>query len=96
MPMLDCVGPYDSLYGGYRDSRMAKPIDFVPSDDEHGEDEATIHDNTCPECGEDSIVSYLDRYVSYEYCTSCEWSDEDEDTVTREIIGRPGRHTEEA
>ena len=37
-------------------------------------------DNTCPDCNTESIVSYLDRYSSFEYCTNCDWSDEEEDT----------------
>lgn len=49
-------------------------------------------DNTCPECGTDSIATYLDRHSSYEYCTNCDWSDEDiVEDEPKEPIGRRDR-----
>lgn len=51
-----------------------------------------IPDSTCPDCGTDSIATYLDRYSSYEYCTNCDWSDEESpETASREQIGRRDR-----
>ena len=56
--------------------------------DDDQQDSANV-DNTCPECGMDSVATYLDRYSSYEYCTNCDWSDEgSEETVSREPISR--------
>ena len=55
-------------------------------------DSENTGDITCPECGAESIASYLDRYGSYEYCTNCDWSDEDSsDGAVWEQIGRRDR-----
>ncbi len=56
-----------------------------------------ILDNTCPECGAEAVVSYIDRYSEYEYCTGCDWSDADEDPAANiEPISRRDRWREEA
>ncbi len=40
-------------------------------------DDSAVIDSTCPECGTESVASYLDRHSTYEYCTNCDWSEED-------------------
>ena len=76
---------------------MAQSSDPVKFDAEADWEDSTAADNTCPECGEQSIASYMDRYSSYEYCTNCDWSEEDESgPPTRQQITRTDRGREEA
>ena len=71
---------------------MAQSLDAVPFEKDYDLEDSTALDNTCPECGTDSITSYLDRYSSYEYCTNCDWSDEETaGSASREPIGRQDR-----
>lgn len=71
------------------------------SDGEEGEDSET-QDYICPECGENSVTTYIDRYSSYEYCTNCDWSEEDSDSpamrepiTRRDRVGRSDRYRQE-
>lgn len=71
---------------------MAQSSDPIPFNQDHDLEDSTVADNTCPECGTDSIISYIDRYSGYEYCTNCDWSDEEvPESETRELIGRRDR-----
>ncbi len=75
---------------------MAEPIEFdLTSSTDDAEERATL-DNTCPDCGTESVISYIDRHSGYEYCTDCEWSDQDADGPVVEPFGRPDRLREEA
>ena len=71
---------------------MAQSFEPVPIEGgDESEDSVTL-DNTCPECNTESVITYQDRYSSYEYCTNCDWSDE-EDSVANspQQIIRSGR-----
>jgi hypothetical protein len=71
---------------------MTSSSSAVPSDEYEENEESDSLDSTCPECGTDSIATYIDRYSSYEYCTNCDWSDEDSDNNShREPIVRRDR-----
>lgn len=77
-------------------NEMAESSEAIPFEmgDEPG-DSVTL-DNTCPDCGTESIATYMDRYSSYEYCTYCDWSDEDGYELAHEATGRSDRRREEA
>ncbi len=71
---------------------MAQSSDATPFELDDEIEDPSILDNICPECGTESVTTYLDRYSSYEYCTNCDWSDEEApEGDTREIIGRRDR-----
>ncbi len=73
---------------------MAQSSDAVPFETDDEQVESQTPDSTCPECGTESVISYIDRYSGYEYCTSCDWSDEDaDDSSTREPITRRDRES---
>lgn len=75
---------------------MAKSSNAVRIEvEEEGWEDSGTTDNTCPECATESVATYMDRYSSYEYCTNCDWSDEDSDVPTREQIGRSDRRYQE-
>lgn len=75
---------------------MAQSSNAVPFESgDEGLEEINTLDNTCPDCGTESIVSYIDRHSSYEYCTNCDWSDEDDGVPFKEQIGRGDRRYQE-
>lgn len=77
------------VHKGHLKSEMAQSSNAVPFDsDDDSENGSTTGDSTCPECGDESVATYTDRYTSYEYCTNCDWSDEDssEPSSNREPI----------
>lgn len=75
---------------------MAQSSEAVPFDMGDEVESSAAPDNTCPECGTDSVASYIDRYSEYEYCTNCDWSDEDTDSSSsRQPISRRDRDREE-
>ncbi len=75
---------------------MAQSSNAVPFDYDDEQDGSTSPDNTCPDCGTESVVPYVGRYSSYEYCTNCDWSDEDDsESSSREPIRRSDRGRED-
>lgn len=75
---------------------MAEASNAVPFDSSAEWEDSAPMDNTCPECGTESIVSYIDRYSTSEYCTNCNWSDEDDRSDAWEPMGRKAKDAEEA
>ena len=75
-------------------AKSSKVVSFEMGEEIEG---SVSPDNTCPDCGENAVISYLDKYSEYEYCTSCDWSDEDEALASQvEPINRRDRWQEEA
>ncbi len=76
---------------------MAKSSDPVKFDADIELEDTTATDATCPDCGTQSIATYIDRYSSYEYCTNCDWSEEEDAAPPkRQQISRTDRGREEA
>ncbi len=75
---------------------MAQSSEAIPFDMSEDTVSQPDLDNTCPECGVEAIASYLDRYSQYEYCTNCDWSDEDEGKDSWEPMARKDRLRDEA
>lgn len=68
---------------------MAQSSDAVPFEMDDERSDLAAADITCPECDTESISAFTDRYSNYEYCTNCDWSDEeDADTAMIEPISR--------
>ncbi len=59
-------------------NEMAQSFEPLPAEGGNEPDDSVTLDNTCPECNAESIVTYMDRHSSYEYCTNCDWSDEED------------------
>jgi hypothetical protein len=71
---------------------MASSANAVPFENDDEFEGSENLDSTCPECATDSVATFIDRYSTYEYCTNCDWSDEDADEGgQRELIVRRDR-----
>ena len=76
---------------------MTESSNAVPFEMSEESEDSVALDNTCPDCGTESIVSYIDRHSTYEYCTGCDWTEADGDELSvRQLITRRDRWAEEA
>ena len=84
------------MWAGF-ESEMAQSSDAARFEviEEKREDSSKTLDNTCPECGTDSVMTFMDRHSSHEYCGNCEWTDEADQVPVREQIGRADRRYQE-
>ena len=76
---------------------MAEHSNVHSFDAEAEWDDSSALDSTCPDCGNESVASYLDKFSTYEYCTNCDWSEDDgPPQFTVEPITRRDRQAEGA